>query len=335
MTRSRVPIPNLYAALAKLVAQIPRGCVTTYGDLGEALGTVRAARWVAQYLTDHDHTDDCNCHRVILRTGEVGSYVTGDPSDKATLLRKERVDIEAGQVDLVRYGFADFKSRRPLKRLLRLQDEFREEINLVPYRGKPAYVAGVDLSYEKKSPGEPVYACATYAVVGTKKLQLENSFTIRKRVKFPYISGFLSFREAPILIQLLNLVRQQEKLAEVILVDGNGIMHPRRVGVATYIGVSENVRTIGVGKTFLCGQIEGDDDVPASTPRAIQLDGRKVGYAVGNTDKSRPVFVSPGNRLSLTNSLNITRSLFADHRIPEPVFHADRISREAIKSASD
>lgn len=326
----RITIPDLHASLNRLLAQIPRGHVTTFGDLGEALGTVRAARWVAEYVAHQVH---CNGHRVIRRTGELGGFARGDESAKAELLRKEGVEVDDGTVDLERYGFNKFRSRKPLQRLLRMQDELREEISLKSYRAKPEFVAGVDLSYEKKSPGEPCYACATYAVVETKNLQLVGSHTIRRKVKFPYISGFLSFREAPILLQLLDHVRKREPLAEVILVDGNGIMHPRRVGVATFVGVTANVRTIGVAKTFLCGNLEGDDSIPASTPRAIRLEGRKVGYSIGNTDASRPVFLSPGNRLSLTNALSLVRSLFADHRIPEPIYHADRISREAIKAS--
>ncbi len=270
---------------------------------------------------------------MIRRTGELGGYFTGNTKDKAALLQEERVDVDRGLVDLERFGFDRFRTRKPLWRLLRLQDELRDEINLKPYRAKPEFVAGVDLSYEKRSPGQPCYACATYALVETKKLELVGSHTVRRRVKFPYIPGFLSFREAPILLQLLDYVRKRELLAEVILVDGNGIMHPRRVGVATFLGVTANVRTIGVAKTFLCGDTEGDDSIPASTPRAIRLDGRKVGYAIGNNDASRPVFLSPGNRVSLANALSITRSLFAKHRVPEPIYHADRISREAIKAA--
>jgi len=331
MTRRRITVPDLYASLSRLIAQVPRGRVTTFGDLGEALGTLRAARWVAEYVGNHEHDTSCNCHRVIRRTGELGGYFTGDTSDKAAVLHKERIDVDRGLVDLERYGFDRFRSRKPLQRLLRLQDELRDEINLKPYREKPKLVAGVDLSYEKKSPGQPCYACATYAVVETRKLDLVRSHTIRRRVKFPYISGFLSFREAPILLQLLDYVRKREPLAKVILADGNGIMHPRRVGVATFLGVIANVRTIGIAKTFLCGTMEGDDSTPASTPRAIRLDGRKVGYVLGSNDASRPVFLSPGNRVSLANALSITRGLFAKHRVPEPIYHADRISREAIK----
>ena len=312
-----------------MLSQIPRGRVTTYGDIAESLGTISAARWVGEFMANHDHDADCNCHRVVRRTGEVGIYVTGRADEKTVLLNHERIRIKDGVVDLRRHGFAEFKSRKPLTRLLRMQQEIRDNIKLSSYREKPTLVAGVDLSYEKKAPGEPCYACATYAVVETNKLKLVGSHTIRRKVKFPYIPGFLSFREAPILFDLLDKVKKSESLADVILVDGNGILHPRRAGIATFIGQHTDTRTIGVGKSLLCGSVE-DDGSPAATPKPIRLDGRQVGFDVGNTDESRPIFISPGHRITVRSALRVVRSMFDDHRVPEPIFHADRISRQAI-----
>lgn len=329
---SRVAIPNLYTALSKLLDKIPRGRVTTYGDLAEALGSISAARWVGEFMAHHKHAGDCNCHRVVRRTGEVGLYVSGDVEEKIHRLRKERVDVADGTVDLDEFRFADFKSRRPLSRLLRLQEQIRDQLMLSAYRNTPEAVAGVDLSYEKKSPGERSYACATYAVVETRKRKLVSSHTIRRRVRFPYIPGFLSFREAPILLDLLDEVAKRGPLAEVILVDGNGILHPRRAGIATFLGVTNGARTVGVGKSLLCGTVE-EDGTLAATPKPIRLDGKQVGYAVGNTDDSSPVFVSPGHRMTVKSSLKIVQSLFGDHRVPEPIFQADRISRNAVKAA--
>lgn len=328
---TRVSIPNLYTALRKLIEQIPIGRVTTYGNLAEALGSKSAARWVGEFMAHHEHDTKCNCHRVVRKTGEIGLYVRGDASEKIRRLQSERVAVDDGVVDAGRFGFSDFKSRKPLSRLLRLQEEVRDQVQMTGYRRKPQYVGGVDLSYEKKSPGAPSYACATYAVVDSKKLRLVNSVTIRRRVRFPYIPGFLTFREAPILMELLDKVAKTEPLAEVILVDGNGILHPRRAGVATFLGVQTDVRTIGVGKSLLCGTIE-DDGSPADVAKPIRLDGKCVGHVVGNTAESRPVFVSPGHRMTVASSLRIVRDMFDDHRVPEPIFHADRISREAIKA---
>ena len=326
----RVSIPNLYTALRKLLSQIPRGRVTTYGDLAEALGSISAARWVGEFMAHHEHDSDCNCHRVVRRTGEVGKYVGGKSDEKIERLRSERVDVFDETVDISRFGFDEFKSRAPLKRLLRLQNEIREQIVLKGYRPKPKFVAGVDLSYEKKPPGAPSYAFATYAVVDTQKLKLVDSVTIRRRVKFPYIPGFLSFREAPILIDLLETVAKTEPLAEVILVDGNGILHPRRAGIATFLGVQTDARTVGVGKSLLCGSVD-EDGTPADVAKAIRLEGKQVGFAIGNSAESSPIFVSPGHRMTIKSSLRVVRELFGVHRIPEPVFHADRISRSAVK----
>ncbi|MFK7817500.1 MAG: endonuclease V [Planctomycetaceae bacterium] len=326
----RISIPNLYAALRKLLDQIPHGRVTTYGDLAEALGSISSARWVGEFMAHHEHEADCNCHRVIRRTGEIGIYVTGDPNEKSQKLREEHIDVGDTTVDLERFGFTQFKSRFPLKRLLRLQNDIGSKLVLKGYRPRPDFVAGVDLSYEKKSPGAPSYAFATYAVVETRRLKLVDSVTIRKRVKFPYIPGFLSYREAPILLDLLDKVAKTSPLAEVVLVDGNGILHPRRAGIATFLGVQTDIRTVGVGKSLLCGTVE-EDGSPADVPKPIRLDGKQVGYAVGNNADSSRIFVSPGHRMTIKSSLRVVCELFGSHRIPEPVFHADRISREAAK----
>ena len=329
----KLSIPNLYAAVRQLIDKIPRGRVTTYGDIAEALGSVSAARWVGEFMAHHQHDKKCNCHRVVRRTGEVGLYVRGDVSRKIAELMSERVDVDDdGVIDLKRYRFSEFKGRRPLARLLRMQDEIRDQLKLTAYRAKPKTVAGVDLSYEKKSSGEPNYAFATYAVVEPRRHALVSSHTIRRRVRFPYIAGFLSFREAPILFDLLDEVLKREQLADVILVDGNGLLHPRRAGIATFLGVHYDVRTVGVGKSLLCGTVE-DDGSPAATPKPIRLDGKQVGYAVGNSDKSSPIFVSPGHRMTVKSSLRVVQQMFANHRVPEPIFEADRISRNAVKAA--
>lgn len=333
MAGGRVPIPDLYAALRRLIAQIPAGRVSTYGDLAEALGSVRAARWVGEFLSAHDHSESCCCHRVVRRTGEIGLYVSGDPAEKIARLREDSVIVEDGRVDLQRVGFTGFRSRKPLRRLVRLQEELHGLTRLSSYRRTPEIVAGVDLSYEQKSPAAPGWACATYAAVDTRRLQLADTCTIRRRVRFPYIPGFLSFREAPLLLELLDQVAATGPLADVVLVDGNGILHPRRAGLATFVGVHGQARTIGVGKSLLCGTVGRVDPVTGAQP--VRVDGDHVGYAIAAGRGSRSVYVSPGHRLSVSNSLRLVRGLFAGHRVPEPIFHADRLSRLAVKSLRD
>src|SRR5690606_4621112 len=79
-------VPDLPAELERLLAQIPAGRVTTYGDLARALGDVKAARWVGEYLLEHPHPDACTCHRVVRKEGEVGLYIAGDPAEKVSRL---------------------------------------------------------------------------------------------------------------------------------------------------------------------------------------------------------------------------------------------------------
>lgn len=325
-----IRLPNLEAALRRLIAKIPHGRVTTYGALARALGAASAARWVGGFLARHDHTCDCVCHRVVRKNGETGLWVNGSADEKHALLAAENIRVQNGIVDLTRFGFDAFNTSGPLRRLAAIQEEVRTGVSLRNYRGRPGYVAGVDLSYSRKSAEGSSFAVAAYCLVDSRHQELVKSVTVRQRVRFPYIPGFLSFREAPLLSALLDRVRQDDAIADVVLVDGNGILHPRRAGIATFLGVRCDVRTIGIGKSLLCGTI-GDAGPSDRGARPVRHDGDLVGFEVGNKPASRPIYVSPGHLLTARNALRIVRSLFADHRVPEPIYHADRVSRRVIR----
>ncbi len=137
----------------------------------------------------------------------------------------------AGSVDLERYGYSDFTGDRPLEELADYQNRLAAKVSLRPRRKVPRLVGGVDVSYI--SPEEGV---AAYALVEVATGELLWSTTIRRAVRFPYISSYLTFRELPLLIELIDEVRAQDRIAPVILVDGTGILHPRRAGIASSLG---------------------------------------------------------------------------------------------------
>lgn len=314
-------IPNLYEELPRLIAQVPRGRVTTYGDLAEALGSLAAARWVGGFLLDHPHDEQCPCHRVVRRTGEPGQYISGDQSEKIHRLRAEAVEIHNGRIDLARFGFSRFASDRPLQKLADYQNTLPDRILQQPYGGVPELVAGVDVSYPA-----PREAAGAYVLVESASGQLVWSLTVRQPVMFPYIPGFLSFRESPLMLELLRQAESQGRLAEVVFVDGNGILHPRRAGIASHLGVTSGSVTVGVGKKLLCGRVDLDD-MPARDSRPVVSDGEVIGMAVKSRATSRPVFVSPGHRIDVTAAVRLANALFHGHRVPEPVYWADRVSR--------
>ena len=316
---------NLPEDLWGLLAQVPPARVTTYGALAGELGDVAAARWVGEYLLSHPHAEGCPCHRVVRRTGELGLYITGNPQEKQDRLERDSVEVSHGRVDLQRFGFDDFSSRKPLAALSEFQEALPGSVSLKPFPETPELVAGVDVSYVGRN-----RAVGAYVVIDVAGGQLVWSTTVSKPVTFPYIPGYLAFREAPILLELLREVESRRQLADLVLVDGNGMLHHRHAGIATHVGVVADVPTVGIGKKLLCGRVDLNG-IAAGEPRPVTHAGRVVGMAVKAKDTYRPIFVSPGQHIDVADAVRITQLLFHGHRLPEPIYQADRLSRRAAK----
>lgn len=319
-----LPLPNLPDELDRLLDQIPLGAVTTYGDLADALGARQAARWVGEYLLHHIHHRGCPCHRVVRTNGDLGRYIE-DEQLKKRLLRRESIPIVNGRVDLERSRFNDFESDRPLAALVHFQEQMPKRTKFTPFRATPRYVGGIDAAYDKDN------AVAAYVLVDVLTGEVAWSTTICRPVEFPYIPGFLSFRESPLLLELLTISREQKKLADVVIVDGNGLLHPRFAGIASHVGVLSETRTIGIGKKLLCGSADLAG-MKADDPRPVIFQERLVGMAWKATPASRPIFVSPGHQIDVAGAMRIVRRLSFGHRVPEPNYHADALSRKAARN---
>jgi deoxyribonuclease V len=333
---SRFPaVPDLADCLRQLLAQIPSGRVTTCGDLADALGNRIAAKWVGHFALHHQHTDACNCHRVVRAGGELGGYVGGSSREKVQRLADEGVASDGGAVDLPRFGFRDFQSDRPLEQLRQVQEAIQRRILIRPRRRMPALVGGVDVAYPNVDEG-----VAAYALVETASGRLVWSTIVRRRVLFPYITTYLSFREIPILLDLLAAVRAAGRMSQVLLVDGSGILHHRHAGIASHLGVVASVATIGVTKKLLCGSVN-IEGMAAGESRPVfhsasggadisvcHEEARPIGIALRATASSRrPIFVSPGHRVDLPFCEQLVRRLLTGRRLPEPLYWADRLGK--------
>ena len=159
------------------------------------------------------------------------------------------------------------------------------------------------------------------------------SVVLKRSAPFPYLSGFLAFRELPVLLEVIHLAESQGHTPELLFVDGNGILHPRGAGIATCLGVLTGLRTIGVSKKLLCGRLQSE---------SAHLDGRceithqnrPVGMAVRGSARFRHVYVSPGHLINVRDAARMTEKVCYGHRLPEPLFHADALSRVAARSGS-
>jgi len=319
-------IPDLDACLRGLWSQIPRGRVTTYGALADALGDRIAARWVGHVAMHHGHDDTCPCHRIVRVDGSLGRYVTGSARDKAERLVAEGVAVVDESVDLAHYRFADFVGRRPLVGLRRLQASLADRVSLVPPEETAWRVGGVDVSYTADGDG-----VAGYVLVEAASGDVLWKTIVRRPVRFPYVTSYLSFRELPLLVDLLDEVDRQGHAADVLLVDGTGILHPRRSGIAAHLGVVRGQPTVGVTKKLLCGSVDLAGLGPNES-RPVVLDGESIGAAIRPTARSRrAIFVSPGHRMDMATAERIVGGLLRGRRLPEPLYWADRLSRQAAR----
>jgi len=337
--------PDIPATLWDLVAQVPRGQVTTYGQLALALGHLSAARWVGHEVLHHEHRPhdaDCVCHRVVRASGELGEFIAGS-KQKELLLTGEGIVIQDGFLELagMLFGVDAFASSAPLAQLAREQSELLKRHSLAPFTAWPETAGGVDISYDGRE------GVAGYALVEVATGELLWSTSIRRPVTFPYITGFLSYRELPLHLALLDKVRQEGRMADVLLVDGSGILHPRGAGIATHLGIVTDLPTIGVTKKLLIGREDplavwptGGVGLPASYVPAIRScepvvhDGKLIGASILSSPKSaRPIYVSPGHRIDVRSAVEITRGLLRGKRLPEPVYWADRLSRATAREA--
>ncbi|MGA2068806.1 MAG: endonuclease V [Thermoguttaceae bacterium] len=322
-----LPIPDMAGCLRRLLAQVPAGRVTTPGALAAALGNPVAARWVGHYLLHHAHEGHCPCYRVVRAGGRIPPAAGATQAEQ---LRAEGIKVHDGTVDLEHYGFEQFACDRPLERLSRWQRDIVKRVRIRPRRPgtlrMPRLVGGVDVSYAGAEEG-----VAAYCLVDTATGGLAWSATVRRSVRFPYISSYLSFRELPVLLDLLAEVRAAGRLSPVVLVDGTGILHPRHAGIASHLGVLASVATVGVTKKLLCGEVRTEGMRPLEA-RLIELDGRPTGIALRPTAGSRrAIYVSPGHGVDLASAERLAGRLLLGHRLPEPLYWADRVSRRTAK----
>ena len=318
-------LPDLFSDLHDLLQQVPRGNVTTYGDLAKALGNVIASRWVASCLLHDEVSASWPSHRVVRADGSLGLYAHGDAEAKADALRADGVRVAKGKVDLNQFGVRDFQSARPLETLRRLQDELLSQCVLTPDDNAPRTVAGLDVSY-----GSGNIGVGGYALVDADTGDLLWSTTVECEVNFPYVSSYLAFRELPVLAELLRAAEDAGRLADVYMIDGTGIMHPRRSGIATHLGILADIPTIGITKKLLAGKFN-DKDAPPQQPRDVTDGNELLGVALRPRETSkRFIWASPGHRMDVPTATGLTIRLLCGRRLPAPIYWADRLSRQVV-----
>ncbi len=314
-----IPMPDLPAIVRQLVNQIPAGKVCTFGDIAEALGDLSAARWVAQELAA---TSPGAWHRVVKRTGEFTGTDTARTGFQSGRLRAEGIDTGPdGKLTLSHYRWHEFECEAPLQVLAQWQDQVAARADCTTECAIPAVIGGLDVSYATDRE-----AVAAYVEVDTLSGAVLFSTTVRAAVQFPYVTGYLTFRELPVHLELLRQVREQKPLAPVVLVDGAGRLHPRRCGIAVAVGVIADCVTIGVAKHHLCGHAGNSMPDPL-----VEFQGEHLGQMLYGTNRKHPQYVSPGHGITLSAAVRCVRAVWPSGRSPIPIQAADQLSRRAAK----
>ncbi len=178
-------------------------------------------------------------------------------------------------------------------------------------------ICGVDVAYRENK------AFSSAVVVRRDTLDVIDSACIIRKVQYPYVPGLLFLRESEPILAVLKKLNDDY---DALMVDGHGLLHPRRFGIACYIGVKIDKPTVGVGKSLLCGSIAERDG-----SQAVLLDEEIVG-AVLKT-KSKPIYVSIGHKVSLQTAVRLVKDVIRQ-RIPEPLRLADINSRKMARESS-
>ncbi len=215
-----------------------------------------------------------------------------------------------------------------LEKLKRVQEELAKKVVLEDFV-KPDdldFVLGVDQSFVGRGREKVISACVALSFPELEEVDRNVSV---EDVNFPYIPTFLMFREGDPAVNAVKPVLERLKGNAVVMVDGSGIAHPRRCGLATYIALKLKVPTIGITKRKLYGEVE----LPEKEMKASPIyDGDEIiGYALKPCKVCRPIFISPGSYVTPETALEIVKACIRGHKLPEPV----RIAHElATKSKS-
>jgi deoxyribonuclease V len=174
----------------------------------------------------------------------------------------------------------------------------------------PQFIAGADISCRR---GVDL-ATGAVVVLDYPTLRPVEVKVVRARPILPYIPGLLSFREAPIILAACEALTVTPNL---LIVDGQGIAHPRRLGIAAHLGLWLDIPTIGCAKSLLCGNYP-EPPVPAGSHSSITDKGETIGAALRTREGVKPVFVSIGHRISLESAIHWVLQCCRGYRLPEP-----------------
>lgn len=208
-----------------------------------------------------------------------------------------------------------------IEKYIKIQERLKEGLILSDRFQKINRIAGADQAFY----GKNIISCIIVLEYPEMKF-IETAFA-EKEINFPYIPGFLAFREAPTIIKAY---KKLDKRPDILLVDGHGIAHPRGIGIASHVGILLDIPTIGVAKSRLIG----DYEIPKKTGHYTHLkfNNRIIGAVLKTKENCNPLFISPGHKISLKRSIDIVQNCIKGHKLPEPIRMAHSLAKRRCQN---
>ncbi len=293
---------DFYSSLKELLEQIPKGRVTRLTDIADALGDRKATIALPLAL-----------EKLFPRCRSAAKVVKADDSvvlkEAVAILRDEGLDVRRHRVVDVEGCLYNRFERRPILAELRsLQQSTARQVVLRDAVKELKKLVGLDLAYKDDE------AVVAAVIMDADTFDIEKEVAIKIDINFPYIPGYLAFRELPAMIKILRKIGVRP---DILFVDGHGILHPAGCGIATHVGVKTNLPTIGVAKSLLVGKVLSPS-LQMGEVSPVRMKGKVKGYAFRSSQSKHPIYISPGNWITPVTALNVTRNA-CKHRIPEPL----------------
>jgi deoxyribonuclease V len=306
---------NLFEYTYDLVRQIPPGKISTYGGVAKALGDIIASRAVGRMMNQNPDADDMPCYKIVYSDGRLGGFGLGS-GDKIRRLKENNIGVKNNKIiDFEDVLFQNFKTNYPLQKLRQEQIKLSELVTTEDDIEKIETVAGIDVAYPKNEFND---ACGACVVIDYKTKEIIEEKTIFSKTEFPYIPTYLFYREFPVLKKLIETIKFNPS---VFMFDGNGILHPYGIGLASHAGLVLDIPSIGVAKSLLYGKIDNN---------YVKINNDKKGYALRTKREKKPIFISPGHRVSLSTCVRIVRHL-SQYKIPEPLRLAHICAKKSLR----
>lgn len=198
-----------------------------------------------------------------------------------------------------------------LKKLIEKQKNIAQRVVLKPIEeSNIELIAGVDVTYFED------YALGVVVLLD-KNLKLQEIIYSKDKPSYPYIPGFLAFRELPVVLKCFEILQNRNLLPQIAIFDGHGIAHPKRAGLASHAGVVLGIPTIGVAKKLLYGQCNIPKELGQYSP-ITDNNGNILGYAYLSKKHSNPIYISPGHLTDPDSALDFVRKLITSYKLPEP-----------------